>query len=817
MYPIDYPFKIIFSQKQLLKSMLRYLLFYVFLLSSVYQAQATIYYVDNTPTAATDNGTKDHPWSLETAITNATVGDIVYILAGNYGAKALVFPNSGTATDSIFFIGCTTFPEGADIGRTDISIAAPLTSFEDFLNAEIEDTGATIMPMLNGNYTLDRAIDITRRRYLVIQNFIVTNYVEGGIQGENDCGHLVLRNVVVTNIGSNVPDGETRECGLPNGELDEETNEPFCGYGIELYGDSCLIESCIVVNAGAHNISVWRGIGNRISNCKSYGNRKATNGSDYYILVNEGNFNIVENCVIEREDGLTHRGHGIGTTHGSFNRFINCSVKNTREGLYVRGAAHYNTFENCMILEDYGEGVRGKFEAIQIRDGASYNQFINCKIINPAIAVRMLGSSIIGIYENKIAGLGTGHHNLFFNCLFEKAFTFIELRNYRTQDCNQLNSCTTCEGFYDSSLCTDCTNQPTTCLAPQGYEEGGNLFVHCNFIGIPSVSGGIPEKLIKTNQIAQTSNKIINSIFYNIQYFRTAMDDTPLPNNGCDASTLIDDFFDFENCIYGETGTLNLFCFEQHTGLSENLAVLPKFYDVAKSYHLDCGSPCINAGVNPMTILQATFGDSLASNLPFFDYDNTIRPVNNTYDIGMYEFNVSDTPLQIMEDTLQPHYRNNARILTNGIILKEKTTTLISSESITLTSGFHAQPNSLFTAKIETCASINEFIDNISLNQNLTNPRNELAQTEIDFSVAPNPFQYETQFYVQLPRENQVAIHLYNQSGKRLKVVLAPQVLSVGQHQLNLSLTDLQNGLYYVILQTPQERVIQKIVCLKNR
>lgn len=811
-----------------------------------------IYYV--TPDAlTTGTGARTCPWVLDTAVAKAVAGDIVYVLAGNYGAKSLTFPNSGTSAAPIHFIGCTTFPSLGAIGQTDIAVTPPLSSFEDFLNNEIEHTNASVMPLLNGEYMVNRAMNISYRAHLQIKNFSITNYVEAGIQGESFLNKVVLKNITVTNIGSNIPNGETVECDIGDGELDDETNEPFCGYGIELYGDSCLIEECIVVNAGAHNISCWRGTGHHILNCKSYGNLKATNGADYYILINQGDHNKIEGCYVERQDGLTHKGHGIGFTHASFNEVLNCTVKNSKEGFYARGDAHYNIFKNCKTLEEYADGRQGEFPAVHIRDGASYNQFINCHFKNASVAVRVLGSVILEDYKGELVGIGTGHHSLFYNCLFDRPRTHIELREHLTNDClglkncaagigcdPTLNPCLTCADELSANGCLNCMDLQDcvdSLVADPGYIEGGHLFINCIFMG----EGTVNDNLIITNQrdtIATDTNRIINSIIYDISSYRACTNGTTLNKlytatpptffpDAADCKNTVDccpdfinkasvspDYFKIQNSLIHKNSFF-LPHFVPNFAADNNVSGDPEFIDLFSNYQLSCNSPAINAGMDPSSLLVATFGDSLASDIPLFDFDGVTRPLENLHDMGIYEQTLgSQNSLVTSETTLNSFYRNKGAIASDGSVPMGQSTKIFSETSITLTSNFHATAGSDFLAKIEVCnprnlqAATNR--NDVTTNVPIPSP------TEVfPIVISPNPFTASITITLDLPVATSISLQLVDNTGRNIHSILPTAYREKGQQEFFYAAHDLATGAYWVRVITEYGVYVKRVVLVR--
>ncbi|MFK7983665.1 MAG: hypothetical protein AB8G86_27050 [Saprospiraceae bacterium] len=395
------------------------------------------YYV--TPDALnTGTGAKTCPWVLDTAVVKAMAGDIVYVLAGDYGAKTLTFPNSGTANAPIYFIGCTDFPTTNEAGKTNISINFPLTSFEHFKNDEISNY-SNVMPLLNGITRENIALKIGNRSYLNIQNFAITKYHTGiqsavaGVASE----HITLKNI----IGSDFANTRSSGCGCE--EIRSGCPQKL-GYGLEIYGNHHRIDSCIIADASAYNIAVW-GSYNEIKNCRTYGTKGKVDDlfdpTDYYIEI--GGYNnvigtgtTVNNCIAVREDGMTdlcHKGKGIGIKRGQKNTITNCTTTDLdNEGFYAFGLTTTgNIFKNCQTNDDNRDG-----NALAIREGANKNSFINCTINDAGIGVRFKRD-------------GGGHQNLFLNCYFNRPKVHVQIDKYAGcsvwTNCTIYADCETCE------------------------------------------------------------------------------------------------------------------------------------------------------------------------------------------------------------------------------------------------------------------------------------------------------------------------------------------------------------------------------------
>ena len=161
-------------------------------------------------------------------------------------------------------------------------------------------------------------------------------------------------------------------------------------------------------------------------------------------------------------------------------------------------------------------------------------------------------------------------------------------------------------------------------------------------------------------------------------------------------------------------------------------------------------------------------------------------------------------------------YQARREVSSSAIIATGKDVTFKASETISLYPDFHAQPGSNFHAFIAPCLIVNTVIENNTIIEQtqLTIPT-DISETPLTFKISPNPFIKDTKLSFRLPKEDLVSIRVFDQSGKLVSTPLIAQVRSAGDYQVNLTAAELQEGMFYAILQTSTERIVKKVIAIK--
>ncbi|MEM9848487.1 MAG: Ig-like domain-containing protein, partial [Bacteroidota bacterium] len=138
---------------------------------------------------------------------------------------------------------------------------------------------------------------------------------------------------------------------------------------------------------------------------------------------------------------------------------------------------------------------------------------------------------------------------------------------------------------------------------------------------------------------------------------------------------------------------------------------------------------------------------------------------------------------------------------TSGTVNVFNSATFQAGDVVRLNPGFWASDGSSFLAEIittESCADA-------TIEARSTNLPSKIA-------LYPNPANGFTTLSFELARAGFAAIELYNASGKYLKNVLSSNRLLAGKHQIELNTSNLETGLFYVILKTENGTHSQKLV-----
>ena len=274
------------------------------------------FYVATNGNSSNNGQSSSSPWSIEHAINMVNPGDVVFVKAGNYGNKELLFSNNnGNSGAPIKFIGYQNTP-------------GDITSSQGSTFNVGESVNANKMPLLNSSNGTGVAITVYNR-HIEFENFQINGYGTA-VTTISQATNLVFRNIIVTNIGNQNVDN-------------------YDGFGFSVKGNNTLIENCFVQNTTAEAIKLFDSDNSRINYCKVYGTN-ATNPIDYYYLLTGGTNNtIIENSLADRAPGLRHGGHGFDLKDLAQNNTIrNCTARRTNFELNFSGVKN-NVIENCFV------------------------------------------------------------------------------------------------------------------------------------------------------------------------------------------------------------------------------------------------------------------------------------------------------------------------------------------------------------------------------------------------------------------------------------------------------------------------------------
>jgi|GEM_PF-5520377 len=362
------------------------------------------YFVATNGNSSNTGATSASPWNFAHAITQATAGDIVNVLAGDYGNIALSFPNSGTEANPIRFIGYQTNPN-------DITPEANSTI------KNTADVSPSRMPLLIRTWLTNTfAITITGD-YNHISNIQVQGY-EIAFMVQASAEYNILDNIIAKEQGN------TSISTNDTGHVDR-----YKGEGVRLNGNNNIIRNFAMYNPTQQGIGIVNGDYNYIHD----GNMEAyisNNSTDYFCLTSgNASYNIVDNVILNRSVGNLHNGHGfVGKGNGvEYNIYRNSEVLHTSVCEVNGQGVRNNLFQNIKSSGTYAQFQAGtggdQYGFIYIFNGANNNYFDKIWVDNAWHFVMFFdnGESLSSNVLNREADGGiarnAGNNNRFTNCI----------------------------------------------------------------------------------------------------------------------------------------------------------------------------------------------------------------------------------------------------------------------------------------------------------------------------------------------------------------------------------------------------------------
>jgi len=95
----------------------------------------------------------------------------------------------------------------------------------------------------------------------------------------------------------------------------------------------------------------------------------------------------------------------------------------------------------------------------------------------------------------------------------------------------------------------------------------------------------------------------------------------------------------------------------------------------------------------------------------------------------------------------------------------------------------------------------------------ITKPFNK-TESPVSLEIYPNPFSNQTTIEFTIPDADFVTLSIYDITGKRLETILSKK-LSKGNHKFNWNVEGLNEGIYFIRLETNIRSIIRKVVVLK--
>ncbi|MEM1119273.1 MAG: 3-coathanger stack domain-containing protein [Bacteroidota bacterium] len=160
-------------------------------------------------------------------------------------------------------------------------------------------------------------------------------------------------------------------------------------------------------------------------------------------------------------------------------------------------------------------------------------------------------------------------------------------------------------------------------------------------------------------------------------------------------------------------------------------------------------------------------------------------------------------------------YQSIFTLASNGYVEAETDVTFRAGSSITLKNGFTVKAGGSFLAQIGTCENdLDEVETPETAALQLAKSSSSSPLPPLTLNVHPNPISQTAYVHFTLPLAEEVTLHLFDQSGKLIQQILQRRSMSAGAHRLPLTVATRSRGLFYLVLQSAKERVVQKVVVI---
>ena len=154
-------------------------------------------------------------------------------------------------------------------------------------------------------------------------------------------------------------------------------------------------------------------------------------------------------------------------------------------------------------------------------------------------------------------------------------------------------------------------------------------------------------------------------------------------------------------------------------------------------------------------------------------------------------------------------YKSTMNISSTGLIRPNASVAFKAGAQIDLAPGFYAEPGSDFLAMIEACED-NSIVENLVSRAQLKN----IATTnlnDLSLTVHPNPVANAATITYILPTTKSLSVNLYTLDGQLLQSLFSG-TKEAGMHLIEWQVADLPPGMYFLGLETRDNRVVRKVV-----
>lgn len=162
-------------------------------------------------------------------------------------------------------------------------------------------------------------------------------------------------------------------------------------------------------------------------------------------------------------------------------------------------------------------------------------------------------------------------------------------------------------------------------------------------------------------------------------------------------------------------------------------------------------------------------------------------------------------------------YQTSNTITSAGTVAAGTSVTMDAKNSVTLNPNFTAATNSTFLAKIGGCmAAMVTDADNFEEISKLIATDSKAPSTDLEFSLYPSPASGEVTIDLYLEQPAETVITLHSTTGNMVKIIRSRSNLVSGNQQFTFNAANLADGMYYVVMSTPQMRKSQKLMVRRN-
>lgn len=179
---------------------------------------------------------------------------------------------------------------------------------------------------------------------------------------------------------------------------------------------------------------------------------------------------------------------------------------------------------------------------------------------------------------------------------------------------------------------------------------------------------------------------------------------------------------------------------------------------------------------------------------------------------------VSDLAIESGTLTNYPSFRDTVlfnqagKITSDGVVKAGERVQFKAGESITFSPGFSVENGAYFLASIADCTPPPTLVTPSSSRKASTPLSVAPKKIGLVLKIQPNPFQSNTMLLLDLPKTEKVFIHLFDQMGRKVQAILNGKLLEKGHHSINLSANKLENGFYFLQMQTATQGVTKKML-----